>query len=274
MLRSNKTWLWMGVAALAAGCAAPPEAPSVSPEQVGEVRAGTGLLKGYLDRSALPDSLALLPPPPAKGSPQMAADEAAFRHTRTLEGSPRWQLAARDAQLGFPALTETFACAVGVDIDAARAPHLNMLLRRTLTDAGLSTYRAKDNYNRTRPFVEMKAASCTPAEESRLARDGSYPSGHSALGWALALVLAEAAPERADAILARGHAYGQSRVVCGVHWQSDVDQGRVMGAATVARLHGDPTFLAQMRLARQEMVALRAAGTTRRDCAAEAAALK
>ena len=74
--------------------------------------------------------------------------------------------------------------------------------------------------------------------------------------------------------MTRGLSFGQSRVICDAHWQSDVDQGRVMGAATVARLHGDPTFLAQMRLARQEMVALRAAGTTRRDCAAEAAALK
>ena len=41
-------------------------------------------------------------------------------------------------------------------------------------------------------------ATCTPAEETMLREDGSYPSGHNAIGWAWALILAEIAPERAD----------------------------------------------------------------------------
>lgn len=57
-----------------------------------------------------------------------------------------------------------------------------LALRRSLVDAGLATYGAKDHYQRMRPFVENKEASCTPAEEAKLAKDGSYPSGHSALG--------------------------------------------------------------------------------------------
>ena len=271
----------LGAVALFAGCATPADVPSPAPAaptdplQVGEVRTGSGILRGYLDRSLLPNSLALLPAPPAKGSPQTAADEAVFRQTRTPEGGARWRLAAQDAVLTFPDAAGTFACALGADIEPGRTPHLNMLLRRTLTDAGLSTYRAKDHHNRTRPFVELGAASCTPAEEPKLSKDGSYPSGHAALGWAWALVLAELAPDRADALLARGHAFGQSRVICGVHWQSDVEQGRVMGAATVARLHAEPVFQAQVQSARNELKALRAAGaTTRRDCAAEAAALR
>lgn len=269
----------LGAAAWLTGCATrvgtPVSAvPTTDATQVGEIRAGSGILRGYLDRAALPNSLTLLPPPPAKGSSQAAADEAVFRQTRSFEGTARWTLAVQDANLHFPEAAGTYACALGVDIDATRTPHLNMLLRRTLADAGLSTYRAKDHYNRTRPFVELKAGSCTPAEEARLAKDGSYPSGHSALGWAWALMLAELAPERADAVLARGYAFSQSRVICGVHWQSDVEQGRVMGAATVARLHADATFLAQMQAAKAELAALRSAGaTTTRDCAAEASAL-
>ncbi len=265
----------LAVLTLAAGCASTTPPVPTSPEAVGEIRAGSGLLNGYLAREAVPDSLALLPAPPAPGSAAAAADEAAFRQTRALEGSARWALAARDADLKFPQAAGVFACALGADIDAAKSPHLTMLLRRTLTDAGLSTYRAKDNYNRTRPFVALKAASCSPQEEPRLVKDGSYPSGHAALGWAWALVLAELAPERANALLARGYAFGQSRVICGVHWQSDVEQGRVMGAATVARLHADPVFTAQMQSARKELAALRAAGSgPSKDCAAEAAALK
>jgi membrane-associated phospholipid phosphatase len=39
-----------------------------------------------------------------------------------------------------------------------------------------------------------------------LGKQGSYPSGHSAAGWAWALVLAEVAPVRAEAILERAAA--------------------------------------------------------------------
>jgi len=161
-----------------------------------------------------------------------------------------------------------------VPVSEQGTPHLNMLLRRSLVDAGLATYAAKDHYQRTRPFVVHKETTCTPAEEAMLSKDGSYPSGHSAVGWAAALILVQIAPERTDAILARGYAFGQSRVVCNVHWQSDVDAGRVMASAAVARLQSDPVFRKQLRLARAEVADARARGLKpTRDCAAEAAAL-
>lgn len=257
-----------------AGCASQPT-PPVNPQDVGAIRPGSTFLRGYLDRKLLPDSLALLPPPPAAGSAAAAADEAAYRQTRALAGTPRWQFAAQDANLHYPELMGTFACAAGMDIDAQKTPHLSMLLRRTATDAGLATYRAKDHYKRTRPFAAAGDATCYPVDDASLRGDGSYPSGHTALGWAQALVLAELMPEKADAVLARGFAYGQSRMICGAHWQSDVDMGRHIGAAALARLHADPVFQAQLRAAAVEVKAARAAGVTPRgDCAAEAAALQ
>ena len=80
--------------------------------------------------------------------------------------------------------------------------------------------------------------------------NGSYPSGHAAVGWAWALILSEIAPARNDAILARGRAFGQSRVICNVHWQSDVIEGRFIGAAVVARLHADPEFRTELKSAK------------------------
>lgn len=250
-------------------------APTTSPEAVGETRAGSGYLNGYLGRADRPDSLALLPTPPAEGTPAHAADVAQYRATRLPAAHPRWGQAAADAVLKWPAAAGAMACALGVQVSPERTPHLNMLLRRTLADAGLSTYGAKDHYKRPRPFVVFNQPTCTPADEKSLSRDGSYPSGHAALGWAWGLVLAELAPERAQALLARGHAFGQSRVVCGVHWQSDVDQGRTMGAATVARLHADAQFSAQMAAARREIEAARGRGDVppAAQCAAETAAL-
>jgi hypothetical protein len=174
----------------------------------------------------------------------------------------------------FPQAAGTFSCALNAPISEQDTPHLYMLLRRTLADAGLYTYRAKNHYQRTRPFVVNKEPTCTPDEEAHLKKDGSYPSGHTALGWAWALILSEIAPERADAILAKGRAFGESRIICNVHWHSDVVEGRFMGAAAVARLHADPAFRAELAAAKAELAAVRAKGLKpTRDCQAEAAAL-
>jgi acid phosphatase (class A) len=243
-----------------------------NPAAIPEIR--PGILAGYLQPEALPNSLALIPPPPAEGSAAHAMDEEVSRKSLALRGTPRWEVAAKDSELMFPKAAGTFSCALDAPITEQDTPHLYMLLRRTLADAGLSTYTAKDHYNRTRPFVLNKEPTCTPDEEAHLMKDGSYPSGHTALGWAWALILTEIAPERADAILARGRAFGESRVVCNVHWHSDVVEGRFMGAAAVARLHADPAFRAELEAAKAELAAVRAKGLKpTRDCQAEAKAL-
>ena len=226
-------------------------------------------------RRALPDSLALLPPPPAARSAAFAQDQAVREEAIKLRGTPRWQLAVSDADLHFPHVAGAFSCALGIPISQAATPRLYLLLQRSMVDAGLSTYKAKNQYARTRPFVLAKEASCTPDEEAELRKDGSYPSGHTTIGWAWALILTELAPERADAVLARGRSFGESRLVCNVHWQSDILQGRFMGASTVARLQADPVFQADLDAARQELAAARASGLAPdRNCADEATALQ
>ncbi len=251
----------------------PSEAKQTTPtETVPEFR--PGYLIGYLKQQDLPNSLALLPPPPAVGTPAFALDQHMAEKSQALRGGKRWALAISDANLKFPAAAETFSCALNAPISEQQTPALYRLLRRTLTDAGLATYGAKQRYQRTRPFVYNQQPSCTPEDEAKLAADGSYPSGHSAIGWAWALLLSELAPEHGNALWARGRAYSESRMVCNVHWYSDVREGREMGAATVARLHTDPTFQADFAVARQELLAVRAKGLTASgDCAAQAQAL-
>ena len=260
-------FVWVVVAT---GCASHKESPATA--VVPELR--PGLLMGYLQNSALPNSLALLPPAPAAGSPELAVDKAYSQRGLALRDTPAWTLAALDADLSFPHAAATFACAVNGAIDEATTPHLYMLLRRTLADAGLSTYSAKNHYARPRPFVGNGAPICSPNERAMLEKDGSYPSGHSAIGMAWALILTEISPQQTDAILARGRAFARSRMVCNVHWHSDTEQGRFMGADTVARLHADAAFRADLEAARGELAAVRAKAIPLvGDCAAEAAGM-
>ena len=128
-------------------------------------------------------------------------------------------------------------------------------------DAGdLATRGAKNHYMRVRPFAFYKEMTCNPEQQQELSTNGSYPSGHTAIGWATALVLAEINVDRQNEILERGYQMGQSRVICGYHWQSDVDAARIISAAIVARLHADPAFQAQLAKAKKEFAKLQKDG--------------
>lgn len=233
-------------------CASPGTVPPVTVQAVGVISEDVPLPKGYLEPGSLPDSLALLPAPPAAGSAAMAADQEAFLAGRNA-APERMAQASRDADLNWPQMLQAFEPIAGMALSTEATPHTAMLLRRAAADAGLSTGKAKEHYQRVRPFVTNNVQSCTPADEAMLRNDGSYPSGHTAIGWMLALVLTDLMPEKADALMQRGYDFGQSRVVCGVHWMSDTVSGRTIAAATFARIQADPTYRTQRDLARREL---------------------
>jgi acid phosphatase (class A) len=263
----------LALAVFAAGCTAR-SAPAPSQEAPGSPALPAGYLPGYLPADARPNSLILLPPPPAPGSAAQARDDEAAKAAVAHIGGPRWIQATQDADLHFPEVAETFSCALGVRVTEADTPHLYALLRRSLVDLGLATYPTKLKYQRARPFTVDGGQICTPDLEAALRKDGSYPSGHSAVGWGWALILTEAAPDHADAVLARGRAFGQSRVACNVHWLSDTEEGRVIASGVVARLHDDAAFRADLAAARAEIASARAKGLgPTRDCPKEAAQL-
>lgn len=241
-------------------------------EQIQEI--APGFLQGYMTSEDQLDSKEFVPPAPGKDSARQAMDNAWANNMLKLRGTARWEQAIRDADLHFPAAAEAFSCALGIPITEEGAPDLYMLLRRTLTDVGLASYSAKNAYQRERPFMINGQPTCTPDDEEALRKDGSYPSGHTSIGWGWALILIELSPGQTDAIAARGRSFGESRNVCNVHWYSDVVAGRLVGAAAVAKLHESKQFLAAMDAARSDITRARAAGLTPTvDCEAEARAL-
>jgi acid phosphatase (class A) len=220
--------------------------------------AQTPAAKGYLNPDTTPQTLRILPPPPAPGSGRWADDKAVFARTRALAGGARWALATTDADLTPRA--GMFACALGVTLDATNAPRLDAMLHHMAPDARAVVDPPKDSFNRLRPYVGVAGDPpiCVPKTDS-LAKSASYPSGHSTVAWAWGLILAEISPDRATEILRRAREIGDSRIICGVHYLSDVEDGRTNGSILVAALHANPQFQADLAKARAEIAAARAA---------------
>lgn len=106
---------------------------------------------------------------------------------------------------------------------------------------------------RIRPFVFFDKSTCNPAAEEELRVNGSYPSGHTTEGWAVALLLAEINPAKQQQILKKGYEYGQSRIICGAHWHSDVQAGYLLGSVVFSALNANDDFRALINQAKKEL---------------------
>ncbi|MBQ9726283.1 MAG: phosphatase PAP2 family protein [Kiritimatiellae bacterium] len=217
--------------------------------------AGFAPSRGFIPEAELPDAVAFLPPPPADGSAAKAWDLARHELAKKQREDPaRAALAARDAVFTWENLYASFSPAYGRTMSEAETPALCALLHFALDTTRQSYRRAKRTYRRPRPFAELGEPPLRP-EDVRLGAD-SYPSGHAATAWAAALVLCEVRPANAEGLLARAFEAGESRLVCGVHWASDVEAGRLVAGAAVARMHADPDFRGLLEAALREEVAL------------------
>ena len=249
-----------GAAVLLVG-AAPVHRPPVDPALTGP---RPSKLTGYLSTGDI-DGQTVIGPPPAAGSPRGKADRTIYLDTRALEGSARWRQATKDNDLWGGGALERYACALGAPITATALPKTYRLLQRIELDARTIGTPPKDHYNRTRPLIGDDRPVCIK-RESWMSTNASYPSGHAMAGWAWGLVLGELAPAKASGLMEAGREIGDSRVICGVHYQSDVEAGRMLGAAMVAREHANPVFRADFAAAKAELAKLRAGPPS--DCPA------
>ncbi len=245
------TWKLVTAAAIAAfatmGAAeAPtPPTPMVTPS-----------VPGYLGAAA-PDTYKILPPAPVPGTIRYEADRATFRATRSLKDTPRWRLAQNDVNQF--AILKDLSCAIGVDLTPTNAPKTTALIARVGRDVALATDRPKDIYKRQRPYLIDEGPTCVQ-QTPLLSASPDYPSGHNTWGWTVGLIMAELAPDRATEILARARAFGEGRLVCGVHNLSAVEAGRLNGSIVVAGLHGQEAFRKDLEVVRTEVSAARSAG--------------
>ena len=213
--------------------------------------------KPLLDSTQMPDAVRFLPPPPDTASAAFQYDQAQYRWGKEQrKDSTRLAIAVGDAIWSIDNICKIYSGVLGFEISEQNAPAIYRMLTLGLLSTDQAGKLPKSHYMRTRPYVFYNEPTIYPGDEKWLRTNGSYPSGHTILGWSAALLLTEVAPDHADTILARGYMYGQSRVIAGYHWQSDVDAARLVASAAVARLHADKRFLKLMKKARREYIRL------------------
>ena len=191
----------------------------------------------------------LLPPPPADGSPEQRAEMDELHYIANTRTQARFARAMKDE------VTESvlaFAGVMGPRFDLDRLPKTKQLFDDVRAEEKAAGKLAKNYFRRNRPWIaDPKLKTCARDDPPQT----SYPSGHSTLGFAMAVVLARLAPEKAKAIMARAGDYAYNRLVCSMHYRSDIVAGQVLGTTVAAEMFTTQGFRDEFDAARAELLA-------------------
>ena len=198
----------------------------------------------YLAPEQLDLTVVVMPPPPAGSATEMQELQSVLeaQNARTPEQVAR-------AQADVPVSVFRFADVLGANFNDARVPKTAAFFQRVTRDANPLWDAAKKHWNRPRPFA------AGPGVQPVLdrPRSAAYPSGHSASGYLWAVLLAQMVPEKRTELFARALEYGHNRIVGGVHWPSDDEAGRIIGAVIAALMMQSPAFRADLLSSKVEL---------------------
>lgn len=219
---------------------------------------GAQKYKAYIPEEDLPNVVNCIPAPPADPSSEFDRDIVRYMWGKQQRKDPeRLRMAVRDAVWSMDTTLVIMSEPFGLNVSKEETPQIYELLTRGITTIEDIRFRPKAHYFRIRPFAYFGEPSILPEDDQWLATEGSYPSGHTIRAWACALLMAEINPDAAEAIFARAWAYGESRVISGCHWQSDVDASRPVASIGYAALQTSDEFRTQMKKAQKEFRKLR-----------------
>ena len=195
----------------------------------------------------------VIPAPPTLTDSRYYYDWTQYQWGKSVRDTERGKQAIADADICARYFMERFGAVMERTMTPDTYPELFRLLSRlhlTEQQAGAS---AKKHFHRVRPYQQFKEPTSVPRHENP--KDfTSYPSGHTHASWLVGLTLTAIDPVHTEQIMKVAYELGQSRVIVGFHYQSDVDAGRVMGSVTFARLCADEAFHKMLDKARREFV--------------------
>lgn len=193
------------------------------------------------------DPALVLPPPPKDDAPDAVEGRAELHRIALARTPERLAQARHDDEVED---VRAIADVLGPAFDLERFPATAKLFSDLRHEDSVAAKRAKAYFKRERPFLNDRELDvCDDGHDKK----NSYPSGHATMGFAAAAVLADLMPGNAQVILAHTSDYVESRLVCGVHYRSDLAAGQVLGNVLVARLMTKPAFRAELEAARAEL---------------------
>lgn len=193
------------------------------------------------------DPSVLLAPPPTPGSRIGKWELEGLHRIEATRTPAEFARAKHDDETKDVSI---FADAMGPGFDMTKLPATKALIDLVRAEEQAAAGRAKEHFRRSRPWIvdpSLRVCSSDDGPQS------SYPSGHTTMGYAMAEILARLAPRKAPAILARAADYAENRLVCGMHFPTDIAAGEELGTVVAERLMQQPAFLQRMALAQAEL---------------------
>jgi acid phosphatase (class A) len=185
-------------------------------------------------------------PPPA-GSPATRAELDELLALQAARTPMQVSAARADRKTEIEQFYEALGFEPGSSPDL---PALETLADRVEDDVRLHVRAAKQRFLRLRPYeIEPRLEPCIDDVRGDL----SYPSGHAAFAWAMFYLLEEMVPERRAALEARAAQFARQRMVCGVHFPSDLQAGRLAAGRLIDAMARVPRFREDFRAAAAEL---------------------
>lgn len=208
----------------------------------------------FLTDETRPDGTKFLPNPPDVTDPAFCNDFYYYQWGKLQRETAFGEQSKKDGPME---LYEAFSDVFGMTISPALTPEINKLAGGSSGDAHRANKRAKNYFQRKRPFVQFAEPSLVPETEEEEAKDYSYPSGHATRGYVYAMTLALIEPDSANVLMKRAYDYALGRVVTGYHYKSDIDASAILAAAVMGALSGNDAFRKQLDKARKEYARLK-----------------
>ncbi|HEY1987052.1 MAG TPA: phosphatase PAP2 family protein [Terracidiphilus sp.] len=200
----------------------------------------------YVDTAVL-NVQALVADPPAVGS---AANKAELATLHGIEAARTSQLAASAKADEDEEDMFAFKSVLGSQFTPELLPLTAELGTHVKNEQSVVGGLLKRNFQRPRPY--QTDSTLHPICALKSAHD-SYPSGHALTGYLEALTLAELFPDKRNAILERADEYARNRLVCGVHYPSDIEASRRVAYAVFGFMLSSPKFQHDLEASRAEI---------------------
>jgi len=186
-----------------------------------------------------------LPAPPADDSAQTKAELKELLEIQATRTPEQEKAAIADAEEN----VWRYADVMGPDFTAEKLPKTAALFDRIVATEDVVDDHAKKAFNRPRPY--MLDEQIHPLLKK--SKSGSWPSGHSTVGYLMATVLGEMVPEKRNALFTRAAGYAENRLVAGFHYRSDTVMSRTGAALIAQKMEEQPDFKTEFDAAKTEL---------------------